>query len=99
MKTLGIVTVPTISESCIKAVAAAGFRQSMPKYAMHGYEMFDRENQELGLWIDSVARQVFGNKEIKLSAECRSYLQFAWAAHAVMLYKIISAQIEGNALE
>ena len=42
---------------------------------------------------------VFGNEEINLSDEYRSYFQFAWAAHAVMLYNVISAQIEGNALE
>jgi hypothetical protein len=99
MKTTEIKTIPMINESCIKAVAEAGFRQSMSKYAIHGYEMLDSENIEIGLWIDSVARHVFGNEEINLSDEYRSYFQFAWAAHAVMLYKVISAQIEGNALE
>jgi len=99
MKTAEIETIPRISETCIKAVCEAGFRESMSKYAIHGYQMLDKENIEIGLWIDSVARQVFGNEELKLSDECRSYFQFAWAAHAVMLYKVISAQIEGNALE
>jgi hypothetical protein len=88
-----------ISESCIKAVSAAGFRESMSNYAMQGYEMLDTENCEMGLWIDSVARLVFGNPEINLCDEYRSYFQFAWAAHAVMLYNVIAAQIEGNALE
>jgi hypothetical protein len=99
MTTTEIRSIPTISESCIKAVAEAGFRESMSKYAMQGYEMLDTDNIEVGLWIDSVARHVFGNEEIKISDECRSYFQFAWAAHAVMLYKVISAQIEGNSLE
>ena len=99
MKATEIEIIPMISESCIKAVAEAAFRESMSKYAIHGYEMLDAENIEIGLWIDSVARHVFGNEEIKLSDEYRSYFQFAWAAHAVMLYKVISAQIEGNALE
>ena len=99
MKTTKTASIPTISEGCIKAVSEAGFRESMSKYAIHGYEMLDAENIEIGLWIDSVARHVFGNKDIKLCDEYRSYLQFAWAAHAVMLYKVISAQIEGNALE
>jgi hypothetical protein len=99
MKTTEIMTIPTISEACIKAVSEAGFRESMSKYAIHGYEMLGAENAEIGLWIDSIARQVFGNEEIKLTDEYRSYFQFAWAAHAVMLYKVISAQIEGNALE
>ncbi len=99
MKTIEIETIPVISESCIRAVSEAAFRESMSKYAIHGYEMLDTENIEIGLWIDSVARHVFGNEQIKLSEECRSYFQFAWAAHAVMLYKVISAQIEGNALE
>ena len=99
MKATKIETIPMISESCIKAVAEAALRESMSKYAIHGYEMLDAENIEIGLWIDSVARHVFGNEEIKLSDEYRSYFQFAWAAHAVMLYKVISAQIEGTALE
>jgi hypothetical protein len=99
MTTTEIKSIPTISESCIKAVAEAGFRESMSKYAIQGYEMLDTDNIEIGLWIDSVARHVFGNEEIKISDECRSYFQFAWAAHAVMLYKVISAQIEGNSLE
>lgn len=99
MKTIEFETIPIISEACIKAVAEAGFRESMSKYAIHGYEMLDTENTEIGLWIDSVARHVFGNEEVKLSDEYRSYFQFAWAAHAVMLYNVISAQIEGNALE
>jgi hypothetical protein len=99
MKTTEINTIPMISEACIKAVAEAGFRESMSDYAIHGYEMLDTENTEIGLWIDSVARHVFGNEELKLNDEYRSYFQFAWAAHAVMLYKVISAQIEGNALE
>ena len=99
MKTTEINTIPVISEACIKAVAEAAFRESMSNYAIHGYEMLDTKNKEIGLWIDSVARHVFGNEELKLNDEYRSYFQFAWAAHAVMLYKVISAQIEGNALE
>ena len=99
MKTTEINTIPVISEACIKALAEAAFRESMSNYAIHGYEMLDTENTEIGLWIDSVARHVFGNEELKLNDEYRSYFQFAWAAHAVMLYKVISAQIEGNSLE
>lgn len=99
MGTKQIETIPRISESCIKAVASAGFRESMSKYAIHGYEMLDAENIEIGLWIDGVARQVFGNEEIVLDEKYRTYFQFAWVAHAVMLYKVIEAQIEGNALE
>jgi hypothetical protein len=99
VKATEIEAIPTISESCIRAVAEAGFRESMSKYAMNGYEMFDTENREIGMWIDSVARHVFGNEDIPLNGEPRSYFQFAWAAHAVMLYQVISTQIEGNALE
>jgi hypothetical protein len=67
--------------------------------AITGCKMLDTENSAVGLWIDSFAGHVFGNEDITLNDEFGSYFQFAWAVHAVMLYKVTSVQIEGNALE